>query len=259
MFAIKPQQSTQARQHLDKIVDRESKRLISMLTVAHPRLVINRWPESPIEISMGMLILNDIADKGYHVSTQRTTQLENYPYRRVTISLLRPSHNDIFGGIMINNKLGVQDVILSEAIPVEIIKIPDSKILNILTQASNIKSPVGDTNQKETCKCCSTLKPQLPRELKPEPKEKRPIKKCAPAKPYVSPKPIDKTPKSEQPVNKPSQIKSDGTRKSNSVESPEMLKDAGMKLLEAIISMVEKQGMCEQKFKKIMEVLNQTI
>lgn len=279
MSSSKPQKSTKARQQLDKIIDKESKRLVSMLTAAHPRLVINRWPESPIEISMGMLILDNISNNGYYVSTQPTTQLENYPYQRVTISLLRPSHNFGFGfgsrggrglkgGIMIKNPLKVQEIILSEAIPVEIVKIPDSKVLNILTRANNIKSQVKDVNQGDTtgskccpsCKSCGAhlkpLKPQPPLEMKPlKPQTPREMK----------PKPVNKTSEEERPVqkaiDKPDNIKSDGTtttKKANSDESPKMVKDAGMKLLQVIIDIAEKQGLCEQKFKEILEVLNKT-
>ena len=288
MSSSKPQKSTKARQQLDKIIDKESKRLVSMLTAAHPRLVINRWPESPIEISMGMLILDNISDNGYYVSTQPTTQLENYPYQRVTISLLRPSHNFGFGfgsrgnrglkgGIMIKNPLKVQEIILSEAIPVEIVKIPDSKVLNILTQANNIKSPVKDVNQGDatglkccpSCKSCGAhLKPQPPREMKPL--KPQPLREMKPLKPQplreMKPKPVNKTSEEERPVqkaiDKPDNIKSDGTtttKKADSDESPKMVKDAGMKLLQVIIDMAEKQGLCEQKFKEILEVLNKTI
>lgn len=246
MSNAKPPKFTQASRHLDRVVDHESKRLISMLTVAHPTLVINRWPENSIDISIGTIILDDISDRGYHVTNRQITPLGSSPYRRVTISLLRPSCNDRFREITIENLLGGTDDILSEVTSAGMVETPDPPlpVLTILTHSQHIKpATIGGENQEcQFESSCETTKPN----------ESSSIKKCIFFKPGVP----TKSTISESTNSKTNKIKSDGTTISNSKESPELIKEAGMKLLEAITNLVEQQGLCQQQFKEIVEVLN---
>lgn len=93
-------QPTPADRHLDKLIETETKRLVSNLTLNQPVLAINTWPIPPVTKALGDLILESLINNGYYVNLEDGS---------VTISMLPPNLKKIIDRPELNNRPSLED------------------------------------------------------------------------------------------------------------------------------------------------------